>query len=151
VGELVEGDERLSQGLGVRPGSFVPAVRVGPGRGRGRGLAKEERMEKPSIEVVKAILSVVGGDVPGIYPLATFPDVAQEWVKPLLRTYKSDGTPKGSITSDSGKSVKAIEGVYSLDLLRAVGDALGVTWQEAFGRGTEARRITAAILEAITK
>jgi len=43
VGGRVEGDGRLSQGLGVRPGSFVPAVRVGPGhgRGRGRGLAKE--------------------------------------------------------------------------------------------------------------
>ena len=62
----------------------------------------------------------------------------------LTRTYKSDGSPKGSIFVD-GKSVKSLEGIYGLDALRFFASALDVKYKDAIGRGFEASNIHVAL------
>jgi acyl CoA:acetate/3-ketoacid CoA transferase len=62
----------------------------------------------------------------------------------LTRTYKSDGSPKGTIFVQ-GEPVKELSGVYGLDMLRFLASALGVEYAPALGRGLEARRIQAAL------
>jgi hypothetical protein len=67
-------------------------------------------------------------------------------VKHLARVHRSDGTPKGAIFV-RGQPVKRLEGVYGLELLRFLADALDVQYTHAFGRGTEAARIRQALHE----
>lgn len=65
----------------------------------------------------------------------------------LTRTYTSDpSSPKGTLFVD-GQPVQDLTGVYGLDLLRFLAGALGVDYARAFGRGTEARNIQAALRE----
>lgn len=64
---------------------------------------------------------------------------------------KSDGSWKGSITSsETGELVQELRGVYGLTVIRSLARHYGVT-SGAFGRGTEARQLTAGILEHIGK
>ena len=67
-----------------------------------------------------------------------------EVVELQTRRHGSDGSPKGTIFVD-GQPVDALTGVYGLDLLRFLASALGVEYRSAFGRGTEARHIQAAL------
>jgi hypothetical protein len=67
-----------------------------------------------------------------------------EVVTHMTTTYRSDGTPKGTI-SVHGKPVKELSGVYGLDLLRFLADALGVKYARAMGRGSEAGNIQVAL------
>jgi hypothetical protein len=68
------------------------------------------------------------------------PDV----VTHLTRTYKSDGSPKGSIFV-RGQAVKSLEGIYGLDALRFFAAALDVKYKDAIGRGFEASNIHVAL------
>jgi acyl CoA:acetate/3-ketoacid CoA transferase len=70
----------------------------------------------------------------------------QEVVAHLTRTYKSDGTPKGTLFVN-GQAVGELRGVYGLDLLKFLAAALGVEYPSAFGRGRQARHIQAALRE----
>ncbi len=69
-----------------------------------------------------------------------------EVVTYLTRTYQSDGSPKGTLFV-AGQSVKHLVGVYGLDLLRFLADALGVEYRHAMGRGFEAANIRTALTE----
>lgn len=68
----------------------------------------------------------------------------QEVVNHLTRTYRSDGTPKGTIFVN-GRPVQELAGVYGLDLLRFLASALEVEYQSAMGRGFEAQNIQVAL------
>jgi len=60
---------------------------------------------------------------------------------------KSDGSWKGSITdSRSGNYVDELRGVYGLTVTRSLASYYGVR-SGAFGRGTEARQLSAGIRE----
>lgn len=62
----------------------------------------------------------------------------------ITHTYKSDGSPKGTIFVN-GAPVKDLQGVYGLDLLRLIANALGVQYRSAIGRGFEAQNIQQAL------
>ena len=66
------------------------------------------------------------------------------FVATVTATHKPDGSPKGSISS-RGKSVKALNGVYGLHLLKHMATELGVTYASKFGRGSQADAIIAAL------
>ena len=73
-----------------------------------------------------------------------------EVVAHMTITYHSDGTPKGTI-SVKGQAVKELTGVYGLDLLRLLAQALGVTYARAIGRGFEAGNIQTALHQHFKK
>lgn len=62
----------------------------------------------------------------------------------LTRTYRSDGSPKGTLFVN-GEPVAELAGVYGLDLLRFLAGALDVEYARALGRGFEARNIQDAL------
>jgi hypothetical protein len=64
------------------------------------------------------------------------------------RTYQSDGSPKGSITTSDGP-VDELRGVYILDLLRDIQRGVDAEYRSALGRGTEAHRLIESIRETI--
>lgn len=68
----------------------------------------------------------------------------EDVVSYITHTYKSNGSPKGTIFV-AGEAVKELKGVYGLDLLRLLASALNVTYQSAMGRGFEARNIQHAL------
>ena len=68
----------------------------------------------------------------------------QEVVGYLTRTYRSDGTPKGTVFVD-GRPVAELRGVYGLDALRFFASSLGVEYRRALGRGFEASNIRDAL------
>src|SRR4051794_19122900 len=61
-------------------------------------------------------------------------------VEHLTTTYKSDGSPKGTIFV-GGRAVRRLTGVYGLHALRFLAAALGVEYRDAIGRGFEAQNI----------
>jgi hypothetical protein len=65
-------------------------------------------------------------------------------VADLTSTYKSDGSPKGTLFLN-GLAVKQLTGVYGLNALRFLAAALGVEYRDAIGRGFEAQNIRAAL------
>ncbi len=69
-------------------------------------------------------------------------------VEHLTRTHGSDGSPKGTIFV-KGEPVKELAGVYGLDMLRFLADALGVKYTPAMGRGFEAQNICAALKQYV--
>lgn len=62
----------------------------------------------------------------------------------VTQTYRSDGSPKGTIFVD-GRAVEELAGIYGLDLLRFLAAALGVEYAGAIGRGFQARHIQEAL------
>lgn len=65
-------------------------------------------------------------------------------VKFITHTHQSDGTPKGTLFVD-GRPVQELTGVYGLDLLRLLANALNVSYRSALGRGFEAQNIQSAL------
>jgi hypothetical protein len=62
----------------------------------------------------------------------------------LTRTFSSGESPKESLFVD-GRRIEPLEGIWGLDALRFFAGAFDVAYAEAFGRGTEAARIRAAL------
>ena len=62
----------------------------------------------------------------------------------VTHNHASDGSPKGTIFV-KGQPVDDLSGVYGLDLLRFLADALGVEYRRAMGRGFEAQNIQSAL------
>lgn len=68
-----------------------------------------------------------------------------EVVDHVTRTYQSDPSSPKSTLFVHGQPVAEVSGVYGLDLLRFLAQALGVQHAPALGRGYEARRLQAAL------
>lgn len=69
----------------------------------------------------------------------------------LTQTFESSKEdPKWEITKD-GKRIEELEGIWSLTFLTTVARAYDVKYASAFGRGTQARLITRALLEGPLK
>lgn len=68
----------------------------------------------------------------------------QEIAEHLTATYRSDGTPKGTLFVD-GEAVPELRGVYGLHALRFFAAALGIEYRRALGRGFEAANIRQAL------
>lgn len=74
-------------------------------------------------------------------------------IERLTTTHRSDGTIKGSITGKNGKPAEEMQGVYGLDLLWAIADAVGANTSEARlygGRGKVAKALQSAIHRKLT-
>jgi hypothetical protein len=94
-----------------------------------------------SADMLVKICDELGGDGHTIWSpeILTRVGVPQEFVESVTQTYKSDGSPKGSIFDDKG-NVKASEtGVYGLSVYRRIGRDLGLEPTAMSGRGFEAR------------
>jgi hypothetical protein len=72
-------------------------------------------------------------------------ELPEEFVLPLCKTHKSDGSWKGSITSPDGKILATVQGVENLELVKALAELFDVKYQFYFGRGTQARAIVNAL------
>lgn len=70
--------------------------------------------------------------------------LAAEVVEFATTTYKSDGSPKGTIFV-RGEPVPELTGVYGLNLLTLLADALGVRYRSCMGRGFQASAIQEAL------
>lgn len=68
----------------------------------------------------------------------------------LTREYQSDGSPKGTLFVH-GQAVKALTGVYGLEMLRFLASVLNVEYRGALGRGFEAQNILAALHQHFQK
>ena len=67
-------------------------------------------------------------------------------VQQLTHTHDSDGTHKGTI-QQAGQPVAEVRGVYGLHLLEFLAGALGVSYRQCLGRGSQARAIQQALLD----
>ena len=85
-----------------------------------------------------------------IFKPQAFIDVGlpQSVVDHCTTTHSSDGSPKGTIFVE-GHPVKELSGVYGLDLLRFLANALGVDYAAAIGRGFEAWNIQTALRQRL--
>jgi len=84
-------------------------------------------------------------------PSFYFPHFTEEQLAEakLIRRHKSDGTWKGSITTN-GEPVDECEGVYNLSFLYWVASELGVTESvQASGRGFQAQELVGYITDAL--
>ena len=99
-----------------------------------------------SPEQQSKLLDVIGGDGHTIYSADALKEQIDAYVIDRFTTVeKSDGSWKGSITSsETGELVSELRGVYGLTVIRSLAAHYGVT-SHAFGRGTEARQLTAGI------
>jgi hypothetical protein len=59
-------------------------------------------------------------------------------------SYKSDGSPKGTIFV-KGQPVKELTGVYGLDLLELIARSLSLQYRSCMGRGFQAQAIQQAL------
>ena len=93
------------------------------------------------------ILRVAGRcDGHTIFKPEAFTDLglAPEIVEAFTHTHKSDGSPKGSIFV-GGQAVQSLKGVYGLDLLEFLAQALDVKYRGCLGRGFQAAAIQQAL------
>ena len=98
---------------------------------------------KNGIEVLIETIGYDGHTIWNPDVLMCFPSEIQ---KRFTQTYKSNKrSPKETIYSD-GQPVKEMTGVYGLTLLRGICSDLGLKYEDAMGRGTEARNATASIV-----
>ena len=67
-------------------------------------------------------------------------------VSHLVRNHASGNEPKYTIyDTETGEPMTELMGVYNLDFLYWLAKETGVTYREAFGRGTQARNIVEAL------
>jgi hypothetical protein len=103
------------------------------------------------------VLEYIGGDGHTIWnPDALKMDAADttpiDYIIDAFTTEeKSDQSYKGSIfSSETGERQESMRGVYGLTVIRSLARHYGVT-STKFGRGSEARELTAGILEHLGK
>lgn len=91
-------------------------------------------------DIILAVCDTFRGDGHGIYPPSVLLNarVPQDLVDTFTRTYHSDGTPKGTITTSSGP-VGALTGVYSLEVYERIGGDLELSCSMFTGRGFRAQ------------
>lgn len=99
--------------------------------------------EQPS-EVILKVAALCDGHAILKPEAFTAVGLPTEIVEHLTRTYRSDGSPRGTLFVND-QLVAELQGVYGLDVLRYLADVLGVKYMPAFGRGTGARNIQSAL------
>jgi hypothetical protein len=105
-----------------------------------------------SIEQQRAVVEMFGDDGHSILNadvLRTDSDVPDYVIDAFTTVEKSDGSLKGSIFTDAGV-VAELRGIYCLTVIRSLAAHYGVV-SHKFGRGSEARELTAGILEHLGK
>ena len=93
----------------------------------------------------RKVLDIIGYDGHTIWRAEAIAEVNQSVADAFTRTERSDGSWKGSITrSDTGQMVGELRGIYGLSVIRSLA---GFYHEEShkFGRGSEARELTAKI------
>ena len=99
-------------------------------------------------EVILRVASICDGHtifVPKVFVDAGLP---AEIVEHLTTTHRSGGAPQSTLFVQ-GRTTPELRGVYGLDLLRFLADALSIEYQQPMGRGLEARKIHAALLRQL--
>jgi hypothetical protein len=100
---------------------------------------------------LSSILDEIGGDghtiwdAPAIAKEQGLPEgVFDRWTKDHASD-DNDGSGKGVITAKGGEVVEAMKGMYGLQFLKYVAYELGVDYMDYYGRGSQAREITAQL------
>jgi len=106
---------------------------------------KAGRFDSSLKNEIRKLVEEIGGDGHTIWKASVLDGLPAEVRGRFVRSFKSSKRdPKGMIFVD-GARVDELEGVYGLTILRAICSDLGLTYEDCFGRGTEARRATTAI------
>jgi len=115
-------------------------------------MRKTQKQYERAVKLIKQcspeVILAVSGRCDGhtIFKPEAFTDIGlpAEVTQLFTSTYKSDGSPKGTIFVN-GQPVEELAGVYGLDLLRFIASALNVEYRSAMGRGFEAQNIQLAL------
>lgn len=101
----------------------------------------------PTLSDVRAVLEVAGDDGHSLLPPEALIEAGASptLARGFATTYKSDGTPKGTIFDPQGNIVESMQAVYSLALLQGVALRLDLRWEGKLGRGFEARAVSDAL------
>ena len=108
-----------------------------------------EREIEMKTEHVLELVEKIGGDGWTVFDASDelFDNMPEDLKSKATRTYKSDGTPKGSIWKD-GQIVPQMEGIYALDLMGLLAvhvDADTTEARQKMGRGFRSRALAKAI------
>jgi hypothetical protein len=96
-------------------------------------------------EEVRQVLDVTGGDGHSIFYASAFPVRVQERFAQTIKSNVRDF--KETIFGPDGKVIPVAENsIYGLDVLQGIAGDLRVEYRSAYGRGSRARNITAALL-----
>ena len=113
-------------------------------------------MTRPSFATLPAatllaICDALAGDGHGLYDPALLADlgVPPAHVEAVTRTYRSDGSGKGSIFGPDGVIPRLPRALYSLDVYRRLAADLGLPPSSALGRGSEAQDLDRRIRQAV--
>jgi len=88
----------------------------------------------------------------GIFHASDYTDIfnlPKEFVEPLDKTHKSDGSWTGSNTTPDGKILATVEGVYNLELLESLKELFHIKTRFYYGRGRNAEQIVKALRELV--
>ena len=107
-------------------------------------MTRPKLLKNVDLNLLRAYLMEDGDDGWTIWGTERFTRMG--FAKKDLPNYKhKSGTGKEAIYRSDG-SVGDVSGIHNLRLLSMLAGAFNAEYQGAFGRGTEARRITAAVL-----
>ncbi len=112
---------------------------------RHRRLFELQKQAGPEV-ILRAASVYDGHTIPRRWPRRG----CREVVDALTTTYRSDGTPKGTIFVE-GEPVPELRGVYGLDALKFMATALGVKLPSFIGRGFQAQGIQRALHDHFKK
>jgi hypothetical protein len=98
-------------------------------------------------ETVLKAIEIADGHI--IFPPEMFLDAGLpgKFVKRYTKTQRSNFSKYKEIIMVNGEAVKSLEGVYGLELLKGLADALDVEYEDKLGRGSQADAIKKAIIE----
>ena len=101
-------------------------------------------------EDVLSLVSKIGGDGWTIFNADSelFNNLTDRIRERATKTYKSDGSPKGTIWGDDGNMIKEMSGIYALDLMYLLAREVGADTKKADlmgGRGFASRALADAI------
>ena len=86
---------------------------------------------------------------PRLFENTGFPE---EWYKPLIKTFKSDGTPNGTLYTVVDGEVEKLQGIFGLDALKQIADDVGIDTSKIdniIGNGFKAKELTLSIMSRI--
>jgi len=115
-------------------------------------MPKRTNIQKPTIDTIRKFLKDYGSDgwsiltPEGLVKTYGFPAA---WLKPLTYEHQSGPGKYQIYDNKTGQPVKSCPGVHSLTVLSRLASQVGAVAPEYFGRGSQARAYTRAILDEI--